>query len=234
MNTLGLFARYPEPGHTKTRLAAAIGDEAAADLYACFVQDLLRRTCTLADEQWLAMTPDTEPSREWFEQTRQSCGSSTCQLQVQPDGSLGERMAWFFREAARRNGGPVVLIGTDSPDLPSSRIRQAFQLLGKGEVDVVLGPAADGGYVLIGMTGDPGSMFEEIRWSSSQTLLDTLAAVRRTGRKSLLLPTWYDIDHVENLGTLTALQQDPGLTEAAACPITTACLQQLRIGQDDG
>lgn len=234
MNTLGMFARFPEAGRTKTRLAASIGDQQAADLYACFVEDLIGRTCKLADQQWIAFTPDDRSSRRWFESMRETHGGSRCSLMVQPDGSLGERIAWFFRQAARQNGGAVVLIGTDSPDLPASRIDEAFELLNAGSADMVIAPAADGGYVLIGMNGEPENLFGAVRWSSPYTLLDTMVAAEKAGRNLSMLPGWYDIDHVENLGTLIALQQNPGLTGAAPCPRTAACLMKVLIDQVNG
>lgn len=234
MTTLGMFARYPEPGCTKTRLAATIGDVPAADLYACFVQDLMQRTASLADEQWIAVTPESKPCLEWFESLCREPVNAERRLMIQPDGDLGQRIAWFFREAAQRGRGPAVLIGTDSPDLPTSRINQAFELLSDGSADVVMSPAADGGFVLIGLRGDPGSLFQTIRWSSPQTLLDTLKAAQLSGKQSILLPAWYDVDHIENLGTLAALQRQPGLTEAAPCPLTADRLEQLMFESEDG
>lgn len=222
-----MFARHPAPGKTKTRLAADTGEQAAAELYACFVQDLVRRTACLADQVWLAITPDTNTSHNWFRNLSDSDSDIDFLLLTQPQGNLGERIAWFFRTAAAQGQGPAVLIGTDSPDLPSSRITQAFRILNDGIADVVTVPATDGGYVLIGVAGEPGDLFNNIRWSSPFTLLDTLRSAGHAGMRFSVLSPWYDIDHAENLGTLLALQKSPGLTEAAACPDTTRYLTQL-------
>jgi len=227
VNILGMFARYPDPGQTKTRLAAAIGDHAAANLYACFIQDLVQRTDRLADELWIAITPYTDTSCDWFQALTNSSGETSCRLLAQPEGDLGDRIEWFFQEAAEQHGGPTVLIGTDSPDLPTSRITQALDLLIDGSSDVVTVPAADGGCVLIGLVGQPHKLFDGIRWSSPFTLLDIVEAVLAAGLRLNVLPMWYDVDHVENLGTLTVLQKQPGHTEAAPCPLTVECLERL-------
>jgi len=227
VNILGIFARYPEPGKTKTRLAAKIGDKPAADLYACCVRDLVSRLTQLTDQLWIASTPDMPESNKWFQSLVTIQEEDQPKLLNQPEGDLGQRVDWFFRKAIDQNNGPAVLIGTDSPDLPSSRITQAFELLNGGIADVVTVPAADGGYVLIGMAGKPGGLFDKIRWSSPFTLLDTIKAVDSAGLRLSVLPTWYDIDHVENLGTLAALQEHPGQTEAASCQLTAAYLKRF-------
>lgn len=227
MSILGMFARYPEPGKTKTRLAVSVGESAAADLYACFIRDLVKRTGSLADELWLAITPHTDRSRNWFQSLPGFNSDSSCRLLAQPEGDLGDRIKWFFREAAAQQTGPVVLIGTDSPDLPSARISQALDLLMDGSSEVVTVPATDGGYVLIGLVGEARTLFDGIRWSSPFTLLDTVESARTAGLRLTVLPSWYDVDQIENLGTLTALQKDPGLTEAAPCPHTAECLRRV-------
>jgi len=111
-----------------------------------------------------------------------------------------------------------VLIGSDSPDLPDELIRQAFDSL--AENDVVLGPATDGGFVLVGMKKPPGTLFDNVRWSQPTTLLDVLDAAEQLGRSVAMLQPWYDIDTVENLGTLRALQRidASGILKPAECP----------------
>lgn len=227
MSVVGMFARFPKPGTTKTRLAAAIGDHAAADLYACFVRDLVQRASGLTDELWIAFTPCTLESRSWFETLTAASSGADCRLLAQPEGSLGERISWFFRQVAEQGRGPAVLLGTDSPDVPSGRITLALQMLDDAEADLVTVPAADGGYVLVGLAGTPHTLFDSVRWSSPFTLLDTIEAAGLAGLRSVTLPTWYDVDYCENLGTLWALQKQSGLTEAARCPQTARYLERL-------
>ena len=158
-----MFARFPEPGRTRTRLAGSIGHQQAADLYACFVEDPIGRTDDLADQQWITVTPDDRPSLQWFENVRETHGGARCTLMTQPEGDLGKRIAWFFRQLAQQNGGAAVLIGTDSPDLPTSRIVQAFEFLNDGSADTVIAPGAHGGYVLVGMNGERRNLFDAVR-----------------------------------------------------------------------
>lgn len=226
MNILGMFVRRPEPGFTKTRLAATIGDVAAAELYAAFVKDLLDRNSTVADRFVLAATPNDEATTSWA----LSQISESADLVFQPAGDLGKRIDWFFQLAASEGADRTILIGSDSPDLPPELIRLAFEKL--QEVDLVIGPATDGGYVLIGLRSPHPGLFGGIRWSSSMTLHDTVFAARRLGLSVELLSPWYDIDVIENLGTLQALQQTP-TGGAAACPETVVVLRKLwpRISQ---
>lgn len=230
MSLLGMFARYPQPGQTKTRLATGVGDEVAAEIYAAFVTDLVARCGGLADELWLALTPDTKSCRAWSSSLPLSA-SSKWKIVGQPEGNLGDRINWFFQQAADKGGGPAVLIGTDSPDLPSTRISVAIRMLSNDEADMVIVPSADGGYALIGLNNAPDGLFDRIRWSSPFTLTDTLQAADRCGLAVELLPMWYDIDTIENLGTLLALQTVGG--ERAECPATMeAAARVLRMDGD--
>ena len=219
MNLLGMFARRPEPGQTKTRLAESIGDEAAVTVYAGFVEDLIHRCEKLAESFVVAATPGDQLSTGWF----QSRVADSTTVDLQSDGDLGERIEWFFRRAFQKGCEKVVLIGSDSPDLPSAVIRNAFREL--EDFDVVLSPAADGGYVLIGLRSFSEGMFADVKWSAATTLMDTLRAARQRALSVRLLQLWYDIDVVENLGTFIAMQSENG-SGAADCPATSAAIRR--------
>ena len=236
MSVLGMFARNPQPGKTKTRLAATIGDQAAADLYDCFVRDLAARVSGLADQFWTAVTPDSADCRQWYRTLPHAANGDRCRLLIQPEGDLGQRIRWFFAQAAEEGIGPAILIGTDNPDLPSDRIEEAMELLSMDSADIVIVPATDGGYVLIGLNGSPGTLFDKIRWSSPFTMLDTLAAAEAAGKRSQVLSLWYDIDDIEDLGTLAALQTCPGRSSAAPCPLTAKRLPKVlsEVAAEDG
>lgn len=225
MNVLGMFARLPQPGKTKTRLAASIGDVAAAALYEGFVRDLMVRCSSMADQFTVAVTPDTAETKDWF---RGHVGDEV-KIVAQPSGGLGDRCEWFFNVAQQNQPTRVVLIGSDSPDIPNSIIRSAFQRL--NDVDVVLSPATDGGYVLIGMRVLPQDLFQNVRWSSATTLLDTIEGVSRLGLSMELLPCWYDIDTIENLGTLMPLQKSRGAGNEF-CPHTNAAIERMQTRID--
>ena len=218
MNLLGMFARRPEPGQTKTRLAKSIGNDSAAAVYAAFVEDLIRRCETLGKQFVVAATPHDDLTATWF---RSRVADSTI-VEFQPDGDLGQRVECFFQRGFEKRFEKVVLIGSDSPDLPPAIINEAFRELDR--FDVVLSPAADGGYVLIGLRSFSPGMFAHVNWSAATTLLDTLQAAKEATLSVTLLPLWYDIDVIENLGTLISLQSQDG-SEAADCPATMEAIQ---------
>ncbi len=219
MNLLGMFARRPEPGKTKTRLAKSIGNDAAAAVYAAFVEDLICRCEPMGDQFVVAATPHDDLTASWF----RSRAADSTSVEFQPDGDLGDRIEWFFRQAFEKRFNKVVLIGSDSPDLPPAIVNKAFREL--DQFDVVLSPAADGGYVLIGLRSFSPGMFAQVNWSAASTLLDTVRAAKEAKRSVTLLQLWYDIDLVENLGTLIALQSQDG-SEAAECPATMEAIRE--------
>ncbi|MFN0051443.1 MAG: DUF2064 domain-containing protein [Planctomycetales bacterium] len=220
MTTLGLFVRLPVPGLVKTRLAAALGAERAAEAYTAFVHELVERFQDTAGARVLCYTPATDDSRAYFAGIahsivareprgagesqgdtgggRQEALRSPGQYEVwpQPAGALGERLDQFFAERLRRDGDRVVVIGSDSPTLPREFVEQAFELL--DTADVVLGPATDGGYYLVGQRGRDWPIFEGIDWSTPRVLQQTVARVVQSGARLALLPPWYDVDTPED------------------------------------
>lgn len=229
MNILGLFARRPVPGRTKTRLAVDIGASAAADLYAAFVTDLLSRCGPLSDQLIAAVTPQSSETESWFRPRLPVNG----RLWFQPEGSLGIRMDRFFEDAfasddassqSSSDSRRIVLMGTDSPDLPDALLKQAFGELDRH--DLVLGPAADGGFTLVGMNRPIVGLWGSVPFSSPATLSETLRAAGRLNLRVKLLPLWYDVDTVDNLGLLQALQHSTH--DAAPCPATQGVLKSLQ------
>ena len=224
----GMFARQPVAGTVKTRLARDLGNAAAAELYAGFLADLLQRFEDLPAQRCVAYTAG-EGTREWFQ-----AAAPGWHLWEQPSTAeqggevlhLGDRMTAFFRHLFARGVERVVLIGSDSPTLPREHVAQAFELL--RERQVVLGPATDGGYVMIGLqrqAGDPAELFSRIDWSTARVLEQTVAATRAAGRSLGLLPPWYDVDTIDDLqflqGHLAALA---AAGQGGACPKTSSWL----------
>lgn len=205
MNVFGLFVKQPIPGRVKTRLAADLGAERAAELYAAFTADLVDRFRTIADRRVLGFAPDDTTAREHFGHVAQS----DFVLWPQPDVSLGERMQAFFESQFTAGAERVVLIGSDSPSLPVAIVEEAFARL--TETDVVLGPATDGGYYLVGQSKTCHALFEEIDWSKSAVLSQTVQRVTACNATLSLLTPWYDIDTTDDLamlqGHLAAMEQ---------------------------
>ncbi len=197
MRVLGLFAKEPIPGTCKTRLAKDIGDAAAIDFVEAGLQDLLERCGSIGDLRILGYAPDSEAAKGYFEHR----GSDLFRLWPQPPGNLDQRIEAFL-SFALCSGMEVrtVLIGSDSPSLPATLINDAFEAL--RERDVVLGPAADGGYYLIGVRRQVAGWLREVRWSSASTLRDTVAAATNAGLSLAVLSPWYDIDTADDLQML--------------------------------
>ena len=185
---LGLFAKEPRPGSVKTRLAAQTSKEWAAQVAEAFLLDTLDRLAAIDARRILAYSPAR--ARAYFHKVVQEKFA----LIPQAEGDLGKRMAAFFGEHA--DAGHVLLVGTDSPTLPIGMIGDAYREL--HNVDVVLGPATDGGYYLIGSTGGHSLPLDGIPWSSSSVLHETIRAFAAKGLRLALLPPWYDVDTLDD------------------------------------
>ena len=197
MNTLVIMAKHPVAGMVKTRLAASLGEAAAAGLAAAFLEDLLDRLHPCADRHVLATWPDNTAATTYFEEL----SADRFELWNQPEGSLGERLARVTTEHL----GPdphqrVVVIGSDSPTLPKETIEAAF--VGLQQADVVVAPADDGGYVLIGLRREVPGLLEPIEWSSPRVFAQTREHLQSSCTRFIELPGWYDIDTLDDLRRL--------------------------------
>jgi rSAM/selenodomain-associated transferase 1 len=208
--TLGLFAKQPRAGEVKTRLAAATSPAWAARVATAFLQDAVERLSRVNARRVLAHAP--AQAGPWFAGLVQE----RFLLTPQEDGDLGQRMAAFIGGELAAGSRAVVLVGADSPNLPLSFIEQAFT--GLERCDVVLGPATDGGYYLVGCAGRVPPIFNGISWSSPRVLADTVARLADTGDQLAVLPPWYDVDTIEDWwmlrGHVAALRRagiDPGI-----------------------
>ena len=212
---LGVFAKRPDPGRAKTRLAAELGDVDAARVAEAMVLDLADlwgsdRFLAAGGRRVLAFAPnDAGP---WFDARVDAAWS----LAPQGDGDLGARMRSFFAAEFADGASCVVLIGSDSPTLDPSIVVSAFLTL--EHRDVVVGPSCDGGFYLIGARSACPPVFDEVSWSSPDVLGQTIDRLRDTRLSLGVLPPWYDVDTPEDwrtlCGHLRALRRagiDPGL-----------------------
>jgi rSAM/selenodomain-associated transferase 1 len=214
---LGLFAKRPAAGQVKTRLAADSSPEWAAAVAGAFLQDVLESLKSIDARRVLAFAPSSE--RAFFS----AIVADRYELTPQFEGDLGRRMAAFFAEQFAAGARDVVLLGTDSPTLPVSFVEQAFREL--QHADVVLGPATDGGYYLIGCRGKVPPIFDSIAWSGPQVLAQTVHEISAAGLRLALLPPWYDVDTLADwqmmqghLAALRAAGAAPALRHIAALP----------------
>ena len=179
---LSIFARLPVPGQVKTRLVPALGEEGAARLYA----RLLALTVEVARESGL----DFELRVTGGEVGAfQGLFGDDVPVVDQGDGDLGARMA--------RVEAPALLIGSDCPGITAPLLRAAAGAL--EDRRVVLGPANDGGYYLIGYREPVPFLFEDMEWSTPRVLPETLARLAARGHGPAILPELADIDTAEDL-----------------------------------
>lgn len=204
---LGMFAKFWQPGRVKTRLAAAIGDAAASEVYKAFVATLLARFESVGSRRVLAYWP-----RERRDDFACLARPRAWELQPQSDGDLGTRMRSYFEQSFAEGTVRAVLIGSDSPTLPREHIDRAFALLERHSV--VLGPSDDGGYYLAGLSGQVPPIFEGIPWSTAEVWNATLARLKAADVDFATLPAWYDVDDVEDLRRLgDGLRRTPETAE---------------------
>lgn len=186
---LAVFAKTPHPGKVKTRLAPALTPEEGAELYHCMLRDTISRVLTLGVETVIFYEGD----EEFFKSAHPGL-----RLIRQHPAGLGERLEAAFRQLEELGFRERVVIGSDAPDLPLPFIREAFDLLAAGK-EVVFGPAEDGGYYLVGLSGKMGDLFQDVPWSTSEVLSVSHQKARLAGFAVELISTWYDIDSYDDL-----------------------------------
>ena len=188
-----VFTRTPDPGSVKTRLLSVMDAQRAVTIQA----DLLQRTletvrASTADDIELWCTPTTQHPVLLDLADRFSLS-----LQTQAGAGLGERMC-FAMEQALQVYRRVALVGSDCVDLAEADIDIALEQLAAG-TDVVLGPAHDGGYYLVGLSRLYRQLFAGIKWGTDRVLEDTRKRVAQLGLKLYELPVRHDLDRPEDL-----------------------------------
>jgi rSAM/selenodomain-associated transferase 2/rSAM/selenodomain-associated transferase 1 len=205
-----VFTRYPRPGRTKTRLIPYLGRRKAAELQKRMAEQLMGRIYKLAWQKPLAVEirfvgGSRRAMRRWL--------GANWEYRPQPRGSLGRRMYTCLAEAFNAGADAAVLIGSDIPGISAQTLVAAFETL-QGR-DVVLGPAQDGGYYLIGMNAHTlrksgRRLFSGIRWGSTEVSGQTLAAARHLGLSVGRLDPLCDVDRPGDLGwALPQIYQPP-------------------------
>jgi rSAM/selenodomain-associated transferase 1 len=189
------MAKYPAPGRVKTRLANALGADVACALYRAFVLDLWDRLRGLPYPVTWAYWPPEAPFGALLPDAR-------CRAQTGAD--LGERMAAAIASELCEHGGPVLVIGADVPHVAAASLAEGAAALAGG-ADVVLGPAADGGYYLIGVKAAVPALFERIAWGTPEVLGATLARAAELRLVTHRLSPDFDVDEPADLDSLRTL-----------------------------
>jgi uncharacterized protein len=189
-----VFTRYPIPGKTKTRLIPALGAAGAAHLHRQMTEHTLAQVRQLRADgvaieiHYAGVTADRELA-DWL--------GADLVYRSQGDGDLGERMALSIETALQAGHDRVIIIGTDCPGLTTDILQLAFEQL--HDRDLVLGPAIDGGYYLIGLRRFMPELFVGISWGTSTVRQQTIEIAIELGLSMGDLPLLADIDRPEDL-----------------------------------
>lgn len=229
---VALVCKTPKAGSSKTRLSPPLTEQQCADLSAAFIRDVAQSLCDAAKASPYAVyTP---------------IGSEDDLLPLLPDGfltlpqtegDLGKRLIRMTRDLFTEGHRGVVLVNADSPTLPHAILRDAVALTGHSDA-VVIGPAHDGGYTLIGLSKPHDALFMDIAWSTSAVYQQTCAKALQLRLPVIELPLWYDVDnayYLEILERELAGHPPPfardGLVGAPA-PHTRHCLDRITSMQN--
>ena len=183
-----VMVKAPRAGSVKTRLVPPLSESEAASLAACFAQDTILNARRVLPNVLVAYAPaDARLELErllpgdllWFEQV---------------GNDLGQRLDSVVNHVSQLGFSPFILLGADSPTLPTAFLQQALQVLVSNQADISLGPTDDGGYYLIGLHRPVPDLFQNIDWSTSAVYKQTEANASALNLRLNATPCWYDVD----------------------------------------
>lgn len=196
---VAVVCKTPSPGKSKTRLSPPLRPEDCAAISSCFIRDLSRTIGKLAEDGdsvgYAVYTPAGS------EEALRTLLPDRFELALQCDGDFGERLLQGAKDLIDAGHDGAILINSDSPTLPVSILRAAVDAVRTGD-NVVLSPALDGGYTLIGLSRLHRRLFEDIPWSTSRVYELTLDRAREIGIPVISVPGWYDVDDAASLHLL--------------------------------
>jgi rSAM/selenodomain-associated transferase 1 len=224
---VAIVCKTPHPGHSKTRLSPPLTLAQCAQLSAAFIRDVAQTMNEVAAASSYAVyTPIGS------EQALMPLLPEGFRTMPQSEGDLGARLIHMTRDLFRAGHRGVVLVNADSPTLPHAILRDAIAMTGHTD-NVVIAPAYDGGYTLIGLSQPHDALFTDIAWSTSRVYEQTRAKALQLLLPVVELPLWYDVDDAHDLATLErelAGASPPfaakGLAGAPA-PHTRQCLAEV-------
>jgi rSAM/selenodomain-associated transferase 2/rSAM/selenodomain-associated transferase 1 len=189
-----LFTRYPEPGKTKTRLIPVLGPHGAADLQKQMTEHVLARTGGFVGDRRVDMEVRHEGGNRGL---MEKWLGSHISYRSQGRGDVGTRMAQAFSQAFNQGKKRVVIVGSDCPGINEATVRTAFDLL--DQFDLVLGPANDGGYYLIGLRQEKPQLFEDVPWGTAEVGARTLEIAIQLGLRWVKVEPLDDVDRAEDI-----------------------------------
>ena len=184
-----IFCRNAVKGRVKTRLAATVGDDEAFRIYELLCDRTIDAIRTSAAERAVCYDSFLVEEDRW--------SAHVSHKRVQIEGDLGVRLFEAFDWAFSQGFGKVVVIGTDCPGLSGGHLDSAIEALDR--YDAVIGPAADGGYYLLGLKQTVPELFCKKNWGGDAVFRDTVADLQRADRSCFRLPVLHDVDREEDL-----------------------------------
>jgi rSAM/selenodomain-associated transferase 1 len=196
---VAIVCKTPTPGQSKTRLSPPLRPAECAAISACFISDLARTIGQLASDGGVTGCAVYTP--RGTEAALRSLLPDGFELVLQAEGALGARLLQATIDLLDAGYEGVVFVNSDSPTLPLSILRAAVEAV-RRESSVVLSPAFDGGYTLIGLSKPHVRLFADISWSTSAVYEQTLDRAREIGLPVVNVPGWYDVDDEASLRML--------------------------------
>ena len=220
---LAVMARAPSDAHGKTRLLTSLGVVDGTDLRRALLLDTLDVV-----QQVVGVEPVVVFAPETGGAEIAGLVGGDFHLLAQRGGDLGERLRSAFADLFAMNYSAVAIIGSDLPTLPAEHVERGLDVL-RREVDpLVLGPALDGGYYLIGLRANHPEIFHKIAWSTADVLAATLSAAEAHRLSVTLIPSWYDVDSMDDLLRVLELPTDGARTPRRTHQWATARLRKPR------
>jgi rSAM/selenodomain-associated transferase 2/rSAM/selenodomain-associated transferase 1 len=207
-----LFTRYPVPGKVKTRLIPVLGPEGSCKLHRLITEKTLQQLKEYASFPSIGLEVRFDGGnktlmKDWL--------GSDLNFRSQGQGDLGVRLERAFREAFQSEINRVVIVGSDCPGLTAEILRKAFD--GLTDHDLVLGPARDGGYYLVGLSRQLSPLFADIPWGTEKVFSKTCEIANKLGLKQTILEPLDDIDRPEDLPVWEKIQGNSLETSKSPC-----------------
>lgn len=217
------MAKAPLPAQVKTRMIPSLDPLTVSNLYYNFLLDKIEQVKNIKAQAFIAYTPETE-----FDFFR-SIAPPGFDLINQVGSDLGERLANISRSLFGHGFKKVLILDSDTPNLPVEYIEKGLEQLDNS--DVVIGPCEDGGYYLIGLRASQPHLFRDIPWSTSRVTELTVNKAQSSGLIVSLLEKWYDIDTPEDLKRLKNEMELPSNNRknSFSCENTCSAISKLNI-----
>ncbi len=196
---VAIVCKTPVSGQSKTRLSPPLLPEECAAISSCFIRDLSQTIQSLADEGGVQGCAVYTPFGS--ETALRRLLPDAFRLTLQGEGDLGARLLKATTDLIEAGYAGAILVGSDCPTLPKELLREAADAVRQGD-NVVLSPALDGGYMLIGLSRPHARLFDDMPWSTEAVYRVTLARAAELGLPVVNVPGWYDVDDAKSFQML--------------------------------